>query len=360
MRLCPICGSDRRETLYAFATTYTGVQLLYACVCGMIYASTPAPDYSSSIYSRPASYGSGETDSDRERLDKAVAIIYKFVAPERSILDVGCARGGMLEALRRKGFSHLYGLDPSPECTAYTSSKGFPVFTGTLSDVGGEKFDALIMSHVLEHIEEPKTFLGSALAHLNPGGYLYIEVPDTDRHDGYAMPFLEFNSEHINHFNSDTLTTLLESCGFSVGAPNHRVLDLAHNVKYPVMSVIANRRLTTARMMRYVNRSAEAMSELNKNLSIDLAGHPGCIVWGAGEYFAHVAELPIFQTCPIMQVIDSNMYGRSACGFLVEPPSAIRHDLPIVISALTAAPISIKADIRKMELPNPVFDLRFP
>lgn len=357
MRNCPICDSGKGEVLYTFTPTYASQQIIRACPCGMIYASTSGPSYTSSIYSRPAAYGAGETPSDCARLEEVAAIIARNSDVTASILDVGCARGGMLDALKRAGFHNTCGIDPSSACVLATQAKGHDAYVGTLDYKTERKHDTLIFSHVLEHIDDPQVFLTSALDHLKINGQIYVEVPDAENHINYSLPFLEFNSEHINHFGEDSLRRLLEKSGFQVEQIWHSCLKLANNVQYPVLRVIATRRYSTLRFASYIDRSRSQMIHLNAHLARELEGHAGCVIWGAGEYFAHIVTLPIFETCPIMQVVDSNMHGRNAIGYIVQSPPSIRPDLPIVIAALTAAPISIKADIANMGLTNKVISL---
>ena len=52
-----------------------------------------------------------------------------------SILDVGCANGGLLEALRALGYSNLVGLDPAPACVDNTWRRGFAARTGSFSSI---------------------------------------------------------------------------------------------------------------------------------------------------------------------------------------------------------------------------------
>jgi hypothetical protein len=49
-----------------------------------------------------------------------------------------------------------------------------------IHDRAGElaaRYDAIILFDVIEHIEDPPSFMTSALYHLKPGGYVFINVP---------------------------------------------------------------------------------------------------------------------------------------------------------------------------------------
>lgn len=80
----------------------------------------------------------------------------------------------------------------------------------------GEDFDTVSMIHVLEHIENPDTFLQEARRHLRQGGFLFVEVPDAVEFEYLPDEHDEFNSCHVSFFNVDSLYRLLERNSFKV------------------------------------------------------------------------------------------------------------------------------------------------
>ncbi len=61
-------------------------------------------------------------------------------------------------------------------------------------DLKEEKFDTVIMAHILEHVDNPQVVLKQAKQVLNPGGTIIIDVPNGDslhRQLGVEMGLLE-------------------------------------------------------------------------------------------------------------------------------------------------------------------------
>src|SRR5208282_2668417 len=88
-----------------------------------------------SKYDDPATAtGGGLSPYDAARLATTAADIAR-VLPSRaaSILDAGCATGGLLTALREQGFTAVAGLDPSPRCAAACRERGFEAYVGSIS-----------------------------------------------------------------------------------------------------------------------------------------------------------------------------------------------------------------------------------
>ena len=75
-----------------------------------------------------------------------------------TILDIGCGFGHMLKVLRAEGFGRLSGIDISDEAVRSCTASGLDVtkIEGITSycRLTEKRFDFIIMTHVVEHIEK--------------------------------------------------------------------------------------------------------------------------------------------------------------------------------------------------------------
>jgi 2-polyprenyl-3-methyl-5-hydroxy-6-metoxy-1,4-benzoquinol methylase len=117
--------------------------------------------------------------------------------PRRSFLDIGCGMGRYLIAAERLGFEAL-GFEPSVNhARVATQHFRLPVVTDyfTADRVNGKKFDLAILSHVIEHIYDPKSFIHELVGVLKPGGALIVITPNNEslvaRAIGKAWPMLK-------------------------------------------------------------------------------------------------------------------------------------------------------------------------
>jgi hypothetical protein len=109
---------------------------------------------------------------------------------------VGCGKGYFLELLKGLGYA-ITGIDPAYEGDNVDVIKA--PFTRGL----GLAADAIVLRHVLEHIQDPVSFLAE-MAEANQGGHIYIEVPCFDwilEHRAWFDLFYE----HVNYFRLDDL-----------------------------------------------------------------------------------------------------------------------------------------------------------
>lgn len=351
--------------------------------CGFVYADSAATqrDYDN-FYSAWSKYddsatatGSGASPYDAARLASMAADIARAL-PSRAatILDAGCATGGLLTALHDRGFTAVAGLDPSSRCASACRARGFQAYVGSVGSAPTHmpKFDCVVLSHVLEHVYDIPSFISAAHELLSPGGYLYIETPDATRYDKFLYaPFQEFNTEHINHFSAQALKNVARRFGFHPVVVEQKVLQTGRDVQYPAVyglfqdrgvvndSAVACDQELPTRIGAYIERSAKQMASINDHLASKLNGAPSIILWGAGQLAMKLLALPSLAKTQVRALVDNNpiLRGKRLAGACVVAPQEItRTNEPIIISTLLHAD-EIVAQIRRLGLTNPILEL---
>jgi SAM-dependent methyltransferase len=145
--------------------------------------------------------------------------ILERVAPDlphnARVLDVGCGMGGMLIPFKFAR-CQVIGCDWGEEYAARGKSLGLDIRVGGPESVGHEPtFDLAILSHVLEHADDPVEFLRSVTGLLKPTGLCYIEVPGLMNLDKwYGGNLLEYlQNAHRWHFTAETLGAVASRAG---------------------------------------------------------------------------------------------------------------------------------------------------
>lgn len=106
-------------------------------------------------------------------------------APETlRLLDVGCGNGSQLALpLLLKGY-HLKGVDTDARSIAHARElakgiEGAEFLCARLEDLPAEeRFEVVILSEVLEHLERPRELLSESAKRLTPDGILIVTVPN--------------------------------------------------------------------------------------------------------------------------------------------------------------------------------------
>jgi SAM-dependent methyltransferase len=135
--------------------------------------------------------------------------------PGRKFLDIGAGYGFFSNEAGRRDFA-VTALEPSPRCRAV-----FQVLNGFLPEprmLGPDfveshpaEFDAVLMSQVLEHVDELDECVSSLFRLTRPGGVVAIAVPHfaslITRIQGRGDMFIN-PPEHLNFFTRSGLTRL--------------------------------------------------------------------------------------------------------------------------------------------------------
>lgn len=327
----------------------------------MVYAN-PAPDpvamdhyYATELEFRSESV-SGSTESvplpwEVDRLT-GVADLIADVIPYRQarVLDIGCGNATLLAQLRARGFHETVGIDPSRAAIEAGRRLQLDTRQGTLANLPPDlgMFDLVILSHVLEHLSDPDEALSRCLALLRPNGVVYVEVPDASRFSDFVqLPFIEFNTEHVNYFSGASLSRLAARRGLECIRLDQKVFSLQPGIDYPGVSGFfraARPKLGGARdddlpeaVRSYVRASTELVGWIDRNLEIALAGAREVAVRALGNVawtllaVTHLAEL---QVVAYLDGSPSKKRLTIAGCAVLDPGTPMRADVPVVVLSL--------------------------
>ncbi len=119
---------------------------------------------------------------------KKLAMLVRLAATVRPnrVLDVGCGNGGLALPLAALGYD-VVGTDIDSASIEYCRARNrfanacFVLTDGTLREIDG-RFDLIVCSEVLEHLESPDALISVVCAKLSPAGHLCVTIPN-----GYGL-----------------------------------------------------------------------------------------------------------------------------------------------------------------------------
>jgi 2-polyprenyl-3-methyl-5-hydroxy-6-metoxy-1,4-benzoquinol methylase len=137
------------------------------------------------------------------------------------ILEFGCNDGVLLDQLRLRDFTLLYGVDASANIVKVARQRGFDVKCGFFGTRMAQQidepdtFDLITCSNVFAHIDDLQDVILGARTLLKSTGEFCIEVHDAERLVAEGQ-FETVYHEHLTYFSADTLSTCLQFNGFEV------------------------------------------------------------------------------------------------------------------------------------------------
>ena len=134
------------------------------------------------------------------------------------LLDVGAGSGWLVEHMNSLGWE-AEGLDFDAHTVERARARGLKMHQGALPQQGfGEaSFDAVTMSHSIEHVHDPVGWLAEARRVLKPGGRLAIATPNTRSvlHRRFREHWFPLDPpRHLHLFNRAALESALRKAGF--------------------------------------------------------------------------------------------------------------------------------------------------
>jgi CMP-N-acetylneuraminic acid synthetase/2-polyprenyl-3-methyl-5-hydroxy-6-metoxy-1,4-benzoquinol methylase len=192
------------------------------------------PDYETSYWGKtidPDGQPRNKLKEKQQYIEDTKEIIsYINSLPGGKMLDIGCGFGFLLSAIDEKWKKN--GLEIS-EYAANIAKQYGDIFVGDLykANYKDESFDLITLYHVIEHLEDPASFVKKINNLLKIGGKFIVSTPDFKSIT--AQRFKEnfrllHDSTHISLFSTETLTALLKDTGFEIETITHPYFDSRH------------------------------------------------------------------------------------------------------------------------------------
>lgn len=148
------------------------------------------------------------------------SVFYLPIKSGGRLLEVGCGSGLGLQSMQEKGWS-VTGVDFDLGAVDAARGKGLDVRHGQLSALAfaDESFDAVVMSHVIEHVPSPIELLRECRRVLKDNGVVIALTPNAKSrgHRRYARHWRGLEPpRHLQIFTEESLAGVARRAGFNV------------------------------------------------------------------------------------------------------------------------------------------------
>jgi 2-polyprenyl-3-methyl-5-hydroxy-6-metoxy-1,4-benzoquinol methylase len=275
LQRCPICEGGR---LHPFLES-NGFPFVTCRDCNHLFSARPPDEetvrriYAEDVDARRSQAISYVDDDLFQRRVEQIArpkveYVRQTVPPGGRWVDVGCATGEILFAAQQAGWQAI-GIEADPTEVAFGRRRGLTIVEDFLTarNTQGHLQGAVVVSllNTLEHVNRPVDLLAAAVAPLDRGAHVVLEVP---RHPSLSslsnqlFPRVTcrhvYGPEHLHVFSERAMEILLERAGlrpvcvWTFGQDFQELLATA--------GVVAN--LTDLGLFQKVNDLAPAMQQV--------------------------------------------------------------------------------------------------
>jgi SAM-dependent methyltransferase len=180
---CDLCGSAEKT----YIKTEDGYPISHCRNCSLIYVNRIPQIEEGKVIGEYYEGTAQEIELSKIRYQKVSEFLTEqlnYLHPAKgNLLDVGCGYGFFLLEAQKNGWQ-VFGTELSHIAVNYAHEKQHlpNVFFSDLSDIefSIDKFDAINLTNVLEHVPSPTQILENCHNRLAAGGILLIRVPNMD------------------------------------------------------------------------------------------------------------------------------------------------------------------------------------
>lgn len=223
---CPLHRDATAQLIFHARDPVTGDHFdVVSCgECGLA-RTDPQPDEAELDRYYPASY---HVTAERYRfgLERTLGVVHarrirrieRILNGNGRVLDIGCGPGWFIDAMRKRGWS-VRGTERSVAAAQHARDVlHLEVGDEDVEELlaSGERFDAVVLWHVAEHLRDPLASLRAIAGLLRPGGVLMIGVPNfgsIEARIGQAGWFHLDVPRHLFHFTPRALEQFLVEAG---------------------------------------------------------------------------------------------------------------------------------------------------
>ena len=229
--ICKVCESDKYNKIGEIKGIWKENKNIYQCEkCFLYFIESPSDEeiyllykneYHNSIKNKIFEFAKSKMRYSR-CLNQFNFIKANINCDNKKVCEIG-AFDGLLLNIFKNNKCEVQGYELNDRAREYAKNK-YNIFLKQNFLEDNQKYDIIILSHVIEHFKEPKEILLKIKSMLNENGFIYIEVPNSPLKNqcSYETFIKYLTSPHTVNFNIDNLKTFVENGGFKMS------LDVAY------------------------------------------------------------------------------------------------------------------------------------
>jgi len=222
------CGS-----VFKLALKCEDFNFVRCASCGLVQRN-PQPDKAEIIARYSAVFGNDYLSYELEneaaflklqqlalrdaKFDEVENALFRAGEPP-SVIDIGCATGALIAYLRDRKW-RVTGVEISP-CAEYAQKerrldvRNVPLEENKFPQ---GSFDVVLASHLIEHLNDPSSFLTEVNRVLKEGGHVFITTPNISGFQArlYGGRWRSAIFDHLYLFSVRTLSRMLRKAGFKI------------------------------------------------------------------------------------------------------------------------------------------------
>jgi len=221
---CPICNSGKEK--HSLLYKYDAFSFKKCQVCGLVMQN-PQPVFKDISGRYDKEYFNYEIENEKTFLSLMLLALsdigfdsLDFSDMPKKILDIGCATGKLLYEFKNKEWD-VAGIEICKEAAEYGNShRNVNIYNCTLEKAlfTEKSFSVVHASHLIEHLNDPVSFLKEVYRILHNKGFLIIVTPNIDSFQNFVFKsgWRSAIADHLFLYSLKTLERICNNSGFTL------------------------------------------------------------------------------------------------------------------------------------------------
>lgn len=252
---CRVCGSYKVAYLCKTYNEHSKTTTIsnYKChECGSVYVGNDIDSEELGVaYAtlNAKKYYEEIESENRKKMATAIGHLQELISKNDSILDIGTGNGSFIHLLSAAGFKQIAAHEiQGSDLSGIRQITSQIYLDFDYSTIPSNKFDAVTLLDVAEHVIDPSYLMKTCSRILKTGGVIYFHTPVVTRTDR-LMHFLQkvpvlkkmgtiwqrgrTSIFHLENYTPKSLTLLLENAGF-----DDIKIEIKNELSWPVTRYI--------------------------------------------------------------------------------------------------------------------------
>ncbi len=223
--ICEVCKSSNYTEIGIIKNIWQNDKKVYQCNdCLLYFIELPSDEEIYFLYKneyhnniKNKIFEAAKSKMRYARSISQFSFIKKYIdCRNKKVCEIGAFDGLLLSIFKKNG-SDVYGYELNDNARYYAKKK-YDINLESNFLESDNKYDIIILSHVIEHFKEASKILYKIKDMLKCGGHLYIEVPNSPMANqcSYEMLMRYLSTEHIINFNKDNLIKFIKESDFDI------------------------------------------------------------------------------------------------------------------------------------------------
>ena len=155
----------------------------------------------------------------------------------KKILEVSSMNSYNLKQFKKLGSNKIVSLEPSKRIAKLLKLEGIKVHNTTIEKLKTkDKYDLIILSHVLEHLYDPIKAIKQCFKIQNVNQKILVEIPLFEQVQNYSVG--AFQIEHLHYFSEANIIEVITRGGYTID----KVKKILTEIEAPIIAIIASKK----------------------------------------------------------------------------------------------------------------------